>query len=155
MQLDVTQVVRHLEGTWVLILSLSLSYQHHCIYEDIWHNIINGHFRQSSYNVQHNLLCFLRSQFFHCLNSCFFYIIFFCIKKPIYFKITIPVINSELFYRWHNLTIVHEKVKVEFYLDGKRFVRETFNDLYYLGLDPFIYIGGGKNFVQTLGKCKC
>nr|XP_034312115.1 contactin-associated protein-like 5 isoform X6 [Crassostrea gigas] len=52
---------------------------------------------------------------------------------------------------WHNLTIVHEKVKVEFYLDGKRFVRETFNDLYYLGLDPFIYIGGGKNFVQTLG----
>lgn len=92
---------------------------------------------------------------FSLFNSCFFYIIFFCIKKPIYFKITIPVINSELFYRWHNLTIVHEKVKVEFYLDGKRFVRETFNDLYYLGLDPFIYIGGGENFVQALGKCKC
>ncbi|XP_048758506.1 axotactin-like isoform X3 [Ostrea edulis] len=53
--------------------------------------------------------------------------------------------------RWHNLTIVHEKVKVEFYLDGVRYIHETVNDVYYLGLDPYIYIGGGKNFVQTLG----
>nr|XP_022313523.1 contactin-associated protein-like 5 isoform X4 [Crassostrea virginica] len=52
---------------------------------------------------------------------------------------------------WHNLTIVHERVKVEFYLDGVRYVHETVNDMYYLGLDPIIYIGGGKKFVQTLG----
>ncbi|XP_061182173.1 axotactin-like isoform X3 [Saccostrea echinata] len=53
--------------------------------------------------------------------------------------------------RWHNLTIVHEKVKVEFYLDGTPYIHETVNDMYYLGLDPHIYIGGGESFVQTLG----
>lgn len=68
-------------------------------------------------------------------------------KKFIYFKIIILVIYFELFYRWYNLIIVYEKVKVEFYLDGKRFVYVIINDLYYLGLDLFIYIGGGKNFV--------
>lgn len=60
--------------------------------------------------------------------------------------------NCEFIDRWHNLTIVHEKVKVEFYLDGVRYIHETVNDVYYLGLDPYIYIGGGKNFVQTLGR---
>ncbi|XP_071177619.1 axotactin-like isoform X4 [Mytilus edulis] len=54
-------------------------------------------------------------------------------------------------FRWHNLTIVHNKNTVTFILDEEVKVRTTESSNYYLSLDSKIFFGGGNNFVITKG----
>ena len=54
--------------------------------------------------------------------------------------------------RWHNLTIMHDNRTVFVYLDGEESKEDIIGNIYHLGLDPRVFIGGGKNFVITRGK---
>ncbi|KAJ8305373.1 hypothetical protein KUTeg_015918 [Tegillarca granosa] len=53
--------------------------------------------------------------------------------------------------RWHNLTIIHNKMEVIFELDGQTRTRRVTSQHHYLTLNPKIYFGGGDNLVTTLG----
>lgn len=53
--------------------------------------------------------------------------------------------------RWHNLTIVHSPVEVDFQLDGTSHKHSLDPQNFHLSFDPQIYFGGGDNFVTTQG----
>ncbi|XP_021379816.1 contactin-associated protein-like 2 isoform X2 [Mizuhopecten yessoensis] len=53
--------------------------------------------------------------------------------------------------RWHNLTIVHSPVEVNFLLDGESHRHSLDPQNFHLSFDPQIYFGGGDNFVTTQG----
>ncbi|XP_033739181.1 uncharacterized protein LOC117326534 [Pecten maximus] len=53
--------------------------------------------------------------------------------------------------RWHNLTIVHSPVEVNFLLDGMSHRHSLDPKNFHISFDPQIYFGGGDNFVTTQG----